>query len=154
MRAATKLSRVFSITPRKRQRSIAKASRRGIAAVEFATVAPLLVLLIFMMVEVSRYLMALHAVTGAARVAARATAIAGVSESDATIIAQEYMSASSFNSDSVTLDVDTDARTDINMNQVTCTVSIDFAAVSLVGDPFSIGANIVNGSSSMLAPIN
>ena len=104
------------------------------------------------MIESSRYLMALHATTGAARAAARATAIAGVSSSDATQIARDYMSASSFASDTVTLDIATDPTTVDSMNQVSCTVTIDFDAVSVIGNPFSIGANSVTGFSSMLAP--
>jgi len=126
--------------------------RKGVAAVEFATVAPLLILMIFLMIEASRYLMALHAVTGAARTAARATAIGGVSSNAAETLAKDYMSASSFAPDSVTLEVDTRPSTVPNMDQVVCTVRIDFDAVSLIGDPFSIGASIVTGNSAMLSP--
>ena len=96
--------------------------------------------------------MALHATTGAARAAARATAIQGATLSEAETIAKDYMSASSFASDSVTLDVDDRPSTVANLDQISCTVTIDFDAVSVIGDPFSIGANNVRGSSSMLAP--
>lgn len=129
-----------------------KLARRGVAAVEFAVVAPLLILMIFLMIESSRYLMALHATTGAARAAARATAIQGATLSEAETIAKDYMSASSFASDSVTLDVDDRPSTVANLDQISCTVTIDFDAVSVIGDPFSIGANNVRGFSSMLAP--
>lgn len=134
------------------RRTSERGNRRGVAAVEFATVAPLIILMIFLMIESSRYLMALHATTGAARAAARATAVGGVSLSEATTIAQNYMSASSFSSDSVTLEVDTEPSAVADMDQISCTVRIDFAAVSVVGDPFSIGASSVAGFSAMLSP--
>jgi len=139
-------------TKRNRCKSKSRVARLGVAAVEFATVAPLLILMIFLMIEASRYLMALHATTGAARSAARATAIAGVSESDATQIARNYMQASSFAPDTVTLDISNDPTTVENMTQVLCTVTIDFDAVSVIGNPFSIGATSVTGRSAMLAP--
>jgi len=129
-----------------------RRNRNGAAAVEFATIAPLLILMIFLMIEASRYLMALHATTGAARAAARATAVAGASLTDATTIAQNYMSASSFDSETVTLNVDTTPSTVENLDRISCTVSIDFSDVSLIGNPFSIGANSVIGNSAMLAP--
>ena len=104
------------------------------------------------MVESSRYLSALDATTGAARSAARATAVAGASESTATQIAKDYMQRSSFSPDTVKLEINREDRAAINMTQVSCTVTIDFDAVSVIGNPFSIGASIVTGNSSMLAP--
>ena len=115
-------------------------------------VAPLLIAMIFLMVESSRYLMAIHAATGAARAAARATAIGGASLADAKKLANKYMEASSFASDTVALDVDRKASDVTDWDQVSCTVTIDFAAVSVIGDPFSIGATVVTGRSAMLAP--
>ncbi len=148
-------SQLFRLAPRaklKCRRQSWQDKRNGVAAVEFATVAPLVILLIFLMIESSRFLLALHATTGAARSAARATAIAGVSLDDATRIAKDYMSASSFAPDTVTLDIEHLPSTADNMTQVLCTVTIDFDAVSVIGDPFSIGAHIVTGTSAMLAP--
>ncbi len=151
---SSKFSTISQKTKQNRRKSNSQAKRKGVAAVEFATIAPLLILMIFLMVESSRYLMALHATTGAARAAARATAISGATQSEAETIAKNYMSASSFASDTVTLNVEDDPSTVANMNQISCTVTIDFDAVSVIGDPFSIGATNVTGFSSMLAPNN
>ncbi|MDA8563437.1 pilus assembly protein [Mariniblastus sp.] len=129
-----------------------RGRRKGVAAVEFAVVAPIFFTMIFLMVESSRYLMALHATTGAARSAARAIAVAGVSDSDATKIAKDYMSASSFPKDTVTLDIDREPSTVSDFDQISCTVTIDFDDVSVIGDPFSIGASEVTGRSAMLSP--
>ena len=78
--------------------------------------------------------------------------MAGVSESDATTIAKKYMQDSSFTSDSVTLDVDTEASTVGDFDRISCTVTIDFDDVSVIGDPFSIGASEVKGQQRNAGP--
>lgn len=133
----------------KRKRSI-KSNRKGVAAVEFAIVAPLLLLMIFMMVEASRFLSSLHATAGAAREVARLIAVNGVDISTAEEHARLVMENSLFRSDSVTVTVDNAPSLVPDASIITVTVTIDFSDVSVIGDPFNIGVVDVRGTSSRL----
>ena len=67
------------------QSSIAKPLNRNrfaVAAVEFAIVAPFLLLLVFMMIEASRFLTSLNVTAGAAREVARLVAVGDVEPND------------------------------------------------------------------------
>ena len=127
-------------------------NRMGVAAVEFAVVAPLLLILAFGMIESSRYLTAIHATTGAAREAARMAAVNGSSESDTVEMAKAFMKKSSFRSDSVTVGIESDSSTVPGMTTFTATVSIDYSDVSVIGDPFNFSISKVRGLSTMLVP--
>ena len=133
----------------KRKRSI-KSNRKGVAAVEFAIVAPLLLLMIFMMVEASRFLSSLHATAGAAREVARLIAVNGVDISTAEEHARLVMENSLFRSVSVTVTVDNAPSLVPDASIITVTVTIDFSDVSVIGDPFNIGVVDVRGTSSRL----
>ena len=145
---------------RKTSSSVSKSRLRkrhkrvGIAAVEFAIVAPIFLLITFTMIEASRYLTAIHAVTGAARELVRLSEVNDLTSSEASTFAKEFMKDQLFKSDSVTVEKVTAQSGVANMERVTYTVSIEFADVSVVGDPFSFDVNRVNGTSSMLIPID
>ena len=140
-----------------RTRSVTKSSkaknrnRLGIAAVEMAMVAPLLLLLIFMMVEASRFLTALHATAGAAREVARLVAVADVDQATAEQHARDVMEHSLFRSDTVQVEITDEPSSVTGFNLITVEVSIDFADVSVIGDPFNLGVTEVSGFSSMLS---
>ena len=126
-------------------------NRTGIAAVELAMVAPLLLLLIFMMVEASRFLTALNATAGAAREVARLVAITDADETTALRHAKDVMENSLFASDTVKIDITNVPSNVPDMNLVTVEVSINYSDVSVVGDPFNLGVTEVTGHSSMLS---
>ena len=130
---------------------LSNRNRLGIAAVEFAIVAPLLLLLIFMMVEASRFLTSLNATAGAAREVARLVAISGVDQSTAERHAKDVMEHSLFKSDSVQVAVTNEDSSVEGFDMVSVEVSIDFSDVSIIGDPFNIGVTAVRGYSSMLS---
>ena len=134
-----------------RSKKLLKRNRLGIAAVEMAIVAPLLLLLIFMMVEASRFLTALNATAGAAREVARLVAIGGVDQSTAEQHARDVMEHSLFNSDTVRVEITNEASSVEGFNLVSVEVSIDFSDVSVVGDPFNLGVTEVSGFSSMIS---
>jgi len=123
-------------------------ARKGAATVEFALVAPLLFLILFMTIEASRFLMSLHSVAGAAREANRVFAVRNNQE-DAEQVAIEYMQRSSFNIESLDLTFTTEPSSIDGFEVLNCTVEIDYADVSLISDPFNLGAQNVRGFSSM-----
>ena len=127
--------------------------REGASAVEFAFVAPVVLILIFGMVELSRFMMALHATAGAAREATRAAVVTGATESEVRDVALNFMTVSFFRTDSLTVDIDRRPSASVaGMDTVTCTVTIAFADVSVIGDPFSFLNTVenVSGRASML----
>ena len=131
--------------------NLSKQERLGIAAVELAIVTPLLLLLIFMMIEASRFLTCLNATAGAARETARLVAIAGVDEATAEQHAKDVMEHALFKPDTVKIQITNEASSVPDMNLVSVEVSIDFADVSVIGDPFNLGVTVVRGYSSMLS---
>ena len=62
--------------------NIAKRHRRGAAAVEFAVIAPLMILFTFGMIEMGRMMMVKNAATQATREGARAAILPGATDSD------------------------------------------------------------------------
>ena len=127
-----------------------RTRRDGASAVEFAMIAPMLLLLIFGMVECSRFMMALHATTGAARVAARAATVRHASEEDIASAAIDYLKASSFKTDSVEVFIEESESSVSGMIGVSCTVTIPFSDVSVIGDPLNLSVDKVSGNSSTL----
>jgi len=138
------------IRSNRRSAQLSNRHRLGIAAVEFAIVAPFLVLLIFMMVEASRFMTSLNATAGAAREVARLVAVSGVDDTAALEHAKAVMKQSLFETDRVEVVVNNEPSSVPGMNMISVEVSIDFADVSLIGDPFNLGVTNVRGFSSML----
>jgi len=143
---------LLKLTKRNKSQSI-RQNRSGVAAVEFAIVAPLLLLILFGMIETSRFLSARHAVTGAAREVARRVAVTGADQATAEQVAREFLDRSGFSTDSVEVFQEPLPSEVPNMRLVTVDVSISFNDVSLVGDPFNFAAARVQGFSSMLGPV-
>ena len=123
-------------------------ARDGAATVEFALVAPLLFLILFMTIEASRFLMSLHSVAGAAREANRVFAVRG-DEAEARLVAIEYMQRSFFNIQDLDVNFTTNASNIRDFEVLSCVVEIDYEDVSLINDPFNLGAQQVRGHSSM-----
>lgn len=130
------------------RRKFAKHARDGAATVEFALVAPLLFLILFMTIEASRFLMSLHSVAGAAREANRVFAVQG-DEAEARLVAIEYMQRSFFNIQDLDISFTTNASSIRDFEVLSCEVDIDYEDVSLISDPFNLGAQQVRGHSSM-----
>jgi len=128
-------------------------ARRGVAAVEFAVVAPFLFIILFSMVETSRYLTSLHATTGAAREAVRLVSVGGADGPAATALAKEFMEGSNFNPATVVANVVATESDVPGMQVFTAEVTIDYVDVSIIGDPFNFGINKVRGYATMLAPV-
>ncbi|WP_320201696.1 TadE/TadG family type IV pilus assembly protein [Agrobacterium sp. rho-13.3] len=101
-------------------------NRSGSAAVEFAIVAPVFILVLLTMIAYGIYLMAAYAVQQVAADAAR-TAVAGISTTERQTLAKDYVDKSAL--DYIFLDkkhVNVSVGTDpANANQFTVTVEYD-----------------------------
>ena len=123
--------------------------RRGTSAVEFAIVAPVLLGVIFGMIESSRALTALNAVAGAARESARFAAVQEVGESELKTFATNYLQNAEFNTDSVQVELEVSDSAVEGVDNISCTVTMNFSDVSLVGNPF--GFTQIRGQASTLS---
>ena len=131
------------------RRRYTRCNKQGAAAVEFAVVAPLLFVMIFLLFETSRALMGLHAVSGAAREAARVFAVRGDSAA-ARDVAIDYLMRSSFNIADANVNFAESASDTPNVRNVSCTVEVDYADVSIVGGTYSLGDGVVRGYGAMM----
>ena len=122
--------------------------REGASAVEFALVAPLLFLILFMTIEASRFLMSLHSVAGAAREANRVFAVRGDQDA-AQQVALEYMQRSFFRIQDLDVTFATEPSNIEGFEVLSCEVEIDFEDVSLISDPFNLGVQEVRGFAAM-----
>lgn len=101
-------------------------NRSGSAAVEFAIVAPIFILVLLTMIAYGIYLMAAQAVQQVAADAAR-TAIAGITTSERETLARDYIDHSALDylfldKDRVNVSIGSDPK---NSNQFTVTIEYD-----------------------------
>ena len=95
-------------------------------------------------------LMVLHATTGAAREAIRAAVVTGVEEEQVRQVATDFMASSYFSVDTIEVRFRESESNIPNMTNYACVVTIDFADVSILGNPFQTGR--LGGNASMIAP--
>jgi Flp pilus assembly protein TadG len=121
--------------------------RRGVAAVEFAIVAPLFFLLIIGIVEIGRAMMVQQVLINASRVGAR-RAITMSSNEDAVIDAvNEYVSGMGVSG--VDIEVSPNPATATAGQAITVGVEIDFQKVSWLPAPWFMGGKQLAASSVM-----
>lgn len=130
-----------------------RAQREGASAVEFAVIAPFLIILIFGMIECSRILMALHAATGAAREATRAAIVQDATDEQVRETAVAYLETSAFNGTNIQV-VRNEALSSVDgMRVVSVRVTMSFDDVSVLGNPLSLNINGIVGNAAMLAAV-
>ncbi|MDE1996352.1 MAG: pilus assembly protein [Rhizobiaceae bacterium] len=107
-----------------------RKNKSGAAAVEFAIVAPVFILLVMTLVAYGIYLTVAHSIQQMAADAAR-TAVAGVTETEREQLVQNYVTTSSMNQAFISRDKlqVTVAQDPTNANQFT--VSLEYDASSL-----------------------
>jgi len=105
-----------------------RGPRRGVAAVEFALVAPLFFLLIFGMIEVGRMIMAKQIMTNAARVGARAATLNGANQTDVCTAVANALTSAGVNGSTQT--VSPDPSTASSGTPMTVTVSVPCSSIS------------------------
>jgi Flp pilus assembly protein TadG len=108
-----------------------ECDRSGVAAVEFALVVPLFVLLFFGMIEIGRGVMAQHILEGAARAGAREAMLEGSTETSVQSSVNEYLQDLSVSG--VTVSVSPNPANLASRDPVTVTVVVPSANVSWLG---------------------
>lgn len=134
------------------QRVIAKQNRRGAAAVEFAVVAPVFLLLVFGIIEFGRMVMVQQVITNAAREGARQGIIPGSSSSQVNKTVSTYLTGTSIGGATTSVSPDPAAAT--YGQAITVTVSVPFTSVSWLPAPFFLGNSTLKSSCTMRSEQN
>jgi Flp pilus assembly protein TadG len=125
-----------------------RLQRKGAAAVEFAVVAPVFVLLVFGMIEYGRMVMVQQVITNASREGARRAILDGVSASDVQTTVTTYLTNGTVTGATITLDPANPSSASAGQ-PVTVTVSVPYTAVSWLPSPFFLGNATMTSSSTM-----
>ena len=112
-----------------------RRQRRGAAAVEFAIVAPLFIMLVFGMIEFGRMVMIQQVLTNASREGARRAVVDGATIEDAKDVVEQYSASSSITVPRENITVSPDPAVAKNGDPITVSVSIPFANVSWLPTP-------------------
>jgi Flp pilus assembly protein TadG len=115
-------------------------------------VVPVLVLLVFGMIEFGRLMMVEQILTNAARVGARKGSLPGTTSSDVTTAVTTYMNNSGLSGYSST--VSPDPSTANPGDGITVTVSIPFSKVSWLPTPQWLGGKTISASVVMAKESN
>ncbi|MCO6045336.1 pilus assembly protein [Aeoliella sp. ICT_H6.2] len=124
-----------------------RALRSGVAAVEFAIVAPVFFLLVIGFVELGRGLMVQQVLTNASRVGVREAIGLHSTQSEAEAVASDYADGCSVSG--VVVNVTPDPATASAGTEITVTVSIPYADVSWVPSPWFMGGSTLEATSTM-----
>ncbi|NIL97349.1 MAG: pilus assembly protein [Planctomycetales bacterium] len=125
-----------------------RKKRRGAAAVEFALIAPLFMLMVLGMIEVGRAIMVQQILTNASREGARRAVLDGATETEVTAFVNTYLKNVSLPSATVTFpqgypqDAGFGAPVEVQ-------VSMPFSQVSWVPGPMYLGGRNLNASTVM-----
>lgn len=141
---------MFSLSAHRRSRcrsTLARAGRRGVAAVEFAVVAPIFFMLVVGIIEVGRALMVQQVLINASRVGARRAVMLSSSQDAVVDAATEF--AEGIGVPGVDVAVSPDPASAATGAAVTVAVSIDFADVSWLPAPWLMGGKVLSASSVM-----
>jgi len=134
-----KLEKVFRLCRR---------CRRGVAAVEFAPVAPLLFLMILGMIEFGRMMMVQQIITNPSREGARIAVLDGATTSDILTSVNSLLSNSSIQGAAITVTPDPPSSAGYG-EPVTVTVSTPFDQVSWLPWPIFLGGRQTTASTAM-----
>ena len=117
--------------------------RRGVSAVEFAVVVPLLVLVLLGSVELGRATMVQHTLQEAARSACRRYIVEDATITDVENMVAATMDAANITGYTVTRDPVLAEDIDTHMEPVTVSVSVDYDQVSWLAPWFMGGTTLV-----------
>ncbi len=139
--------RQASIASRRTSSSRRSPRRRGVAAVEFAIVAPLFFLLIIGIIEISRAMMVQQVLINASRVGARRAITMSSSEQAVTDAVNEYVNGMGVSG--VDIEVSPNPATAAAGQAITVDVDIPFEQVSWLPAPWFMGGKNLAASSVM-----
>jgi Flp pilus assembly protein TadG len=124
-----------------------RAFRAGAAAVEFAIVVPIFVLLVIGFIELGRALMVQQVLTNASRVGARSAAMVNSTEAEVADAVTDYAAGAAVPATQV--EISPNPATANTGQEITVTVSVDFANVSWLPAPWFLNGATLNASSIM-----
>lgn len=127
---------------------LCRIERRGASAVEFALVAPVLVLLVFGTIEFGRMVMVQQILTNATREGARVGVLDGSTTTDVTNAVNMYLTSSSIHGATITMTPN--PPSDAGYGQpVTVSVTVPFSQVSWLPTPMFLNGTNMTASTSM-----
>ena len=121
--------------------------RRGVAATEFAIVAPLFLLLIFGILELGRAMMVQQVLINASRVGARQAITLGATTAEVESAVADY--SASVAVPGVTVNVTPDPTAARAGDPITVTTSVPFNEVSWLAAPWFLGGKTLTANSRM-----
>jgi Flp pilus assembly protein TadG len=125
-----------------------RIKRRGAAAVEFAVVAPVFIMLIFGMVEFGRMVMVQQVLTNAAREGARLAVLDGATTTSVQTAVNSYLASGAVSGATVTVTPNPPTSAAFGA-PVTVTVAVPFNQVSWLGSPMFLGGTTMSAKSVM-----
>lgn len=125
-----------------------RKKRRGAAAVEFAVVAPVFLLLVFGMIEYGRMVMVQQVITNASREGARTGVLDGSTNQDVVDVVTQYLNSGSISGATITV-VPTNPEDAEFGDPVSVTVDIPFSQVSWLPSPMYLGGKTLSATTVM-----
>jgi Flp pilus assembly protein TadG len=121
--------------------------RRGVAATEFAIVAPVFFLMVIGFIEFGRAMMVQQVLINASRVGARQATTAGATTAQVQAAVKAYTSSVTVNG--VVVTVSPEPSTAAAGTTITCNASVAFSNVSWMKSAWFLGGKTLKASSQM-----
>lgn len=131
------------------RRSAGGRERRGAAAVEFALICPLFILLLFGMIEFGRMAMVQQVIINASREGARQAVVEGNSVEDVKDIVEAYMTAAHIPVDRDNIDISAEPDTVDAGDPITVSVGVSYDSVSWLPGAMYLGGSQLTASAVM-----
>lgn len=125
-----------------------RKKRRGAAAVEFAVVAPVFLLLVFGMIEYGRMVMVQQILTNASREGARCAVLDGATHQMVVDTVTQYLTSGSIQGANITVNPTNPEDAGFG-DPVTVTVDIGFSGVSWLPSPMYLGGTTLSATTVM-----
>ncbi len=125
-----------------------RKKRRGAAAVEFAVVAPVFLLLVFGMIEYGRMVMVQQVITNASREGARCGVLDGSTNQDVVDVVTQYLTSGSIQGATITVTPTNPGDAEFG-DPVTVMVDIPFSQVSWLPSPMYLGGTTLSATTVM-----
>lgn len=123
--------------------------RQGVAAVEFAVIAPLVFLLVFGMIEFGRAIMVHELLNNSARNGARLGVIQGRSNSDVDAVIKDTLAKNNINAPLISIQVngvEKDVSAAETGDNITVTVSVQASEISWLPVDFFLGSKALTST--------
>ena len=129
-------------------RGSCRKNRRGVAAVEFAVVLPVFLLLVFGMIEYGRMIMVQQIITNASREGARVAILDGMTNADVTSTIDTYLNNSGIAGANVSVATNPPVAPDY-AESMTIAVDIPFGQVSWLPTPIYLSGRLLTATTTM-----